>query len=160
MIEARSAVAVRVRPADPSPLWVKLLWVAALAVSAYLTYDHYSADSTLACAEGSFVNCASVTSSQWAYLFGIPVALLGLLYTIFGVGFAFLGRRLGLRRGRLVGMLLTGVGLLFVLYLVWAEFVMLGQICTWCTVVHVITAVLFVFYLTTYFAGSPEPADA
>jgi uncharacterized membrane protein len=154
-----SAVADGVRAADPSPLWIKLLWIAALAVSAYLTWAHYAADGTLACAEGSFVNCESVTSSQWAYLFGIPVALLGLLYNVVGVGFAFVGRRLGLARGRLVGLALTGVGLLFVLYLVWAEFVMIGQICSWCTVVHVITAVLFVFYLTTYFAGAPEGAS-
>ena len=52
----------------------------------------------------------------------------------------------------------NSVYLLFVLYLVWAEFVMIGQICSWCTVVHVITAVLFVFYLTTFVAGAPEPA--
>lgn len=158
MTDTEVAGAQRVRPAEPSPIWIKMLWLAALAVSAYLTYDHYAADSVLACAEGSFVNCASVTSSQWAYLFGVPVALLGLLYSVGGVAFAFLGRRLGLPRGRLVGMLYTGVGLLFVLYLVWAEFVMIGQICTWCTVVHVITAVLFIFYLTTWMVGSPDEA--
>ncbi|QTE26771.1 vitamin K epoxide reductase family protein [Propioniciclava sp. MC1595] len=154
-----AGAAVRVGAADPSPLWIKLLWVANLLVSAYLTWEHYNADVVLVCPEGDFVNCASVTTSPWAYLLGIPVALLGLLYNIAGVAFAFAGRRLGLRRGRLVGLVFTGVGMLFVLYLVWAEFVMIGQICSWCTVVHVITAVLFVFYLTTFVAGAPEPAD-
>ena len=158
MTQARVAAPDGVRTADPSPLWIKLLWIAALAVSAYLTYTHYAADATLACAEGTFVNCESVTTSRWAYLVGVPVALLGLLYNLAGVAFAFVGRRLGLQRGRLAGRVLTGVGLAFVLYLVWAEFVMIGQICSWCTVVHVITAVLFVFYLTTYFAGSTEDA--
>lgn len=144
---------------DPSPLWVKLLWVANLLVSAYLTWEHYSADVVLICAEGDFVNCQSVTTSPWAYLFGIPVALLGVLYNTVGVAFAVLGRRLGLRRGRLAGLLITGVGILFVLYLVWAELVMIGQICSWCTVVHVITAVLFVYYLTMFLAGAPEADD-
>ena len=153
-----AGAAVRVGAADPSPLWIKLLWVANLLVSAYLTWEHYNADVVLVCPEGDFVNCASVTTSPWAYLLGIPVALLGLLYNIAGVAFAFAGRRLGLRRGRLVGLVFTGVGMLFVLYLVWAEFVMIGQICSWCTVVHVITAVLFVYYLTVYFAGDPGEA--
>lgn len=143
---------------DPSPMWVKLLWVANLLVSAYLTWDHYNADAVLVCPEGDFVNCASVTTSPWAYLFGIPVALLGLFYCLGGLAFALFGRRLGLARGRLVGVAYTGLGILFVLYLVWAEFVMIGQICSWCTVVHVITAVLFVFYLASYFAGAPEDA--
>ena len=156
MTQQRSTPDAGVRRADPSPLWVKLLWVAALAVSAYLTYDHYAADSVLACSAGTFVNCESVTTSQWAYVLGVPVALLGLVYNLGGVAFAYLGRRLGLRRGRLVGTLYTGVGILFVLYLVFAEFVLIGQICTWCTVVHVITAVLFIFYLATWAGGSPE----
>ena len=52
-------------------------------------------------------------------------------------------------------MLLTGAGVLFVLYLVWAELVMLGQICSWCTVVHVVTAALFVYYLATWVARRP-----
>ena len=33
---------------------------------------------------------------------------------------------------------------------------MLGQICLWCTVIHVVTAVLFIYYLTVSLAGSPE----
>lgn len=141
---------------DPTPLWAKLLWVVNLLVSAYLTWDHYNAAAVLVCPEGEFANCASVTSSPWAYLLGIPMALLGLLYNAAGVAFAFAGRRFGLRRGRLVGLVLTALGMVFVLYLVWVEFVMLGQICLWCTVIHVVTAVLFIYYLTVSLAGSPE----
>ncbi len=141
---------------EVSPWWVKLLWVGNLLVSAYLTWEHYNADVVLVCPEGEFVNCASVTSSPWAYLIGIPVALLGLLYNVGGLALAFFGSRLGVARGRLAAVIYTGVGMLFVLYLVWAEFVMIGQICSWCTVVHVITAVLFVYYLTVFFAGVPE----
>lgn len=143
---------------DPSPLWVKVLWVVSLLVSAYLTWEHYAADAVLVCPEGEFINCASVTTSPWAYLLGIPVALLGLLYNLGGVAFALVGKRLEVRTARLVGLLYTGIGMLFVLYLIWAEFVMIGQICLWCTVVHVVTGVLFVYYLAAYFVGSPDSA--
>ncbi|MDO5535646.1 MAG: vitamin K epoxide reductase family protein [Propionibacteriaceae bacterium] len=150
------ATATTSRAADPSPLWVKLLWVVNVAVAIYLTYSHYAVGASLACPEVGLVNCETVTTSKWAYLFGLPVALLGLLYGLAGLAFALFGRRLGLRRGRLVGLIYTGLGVVFVLYLVWAEFVMLQQICLWCTVVHVVTAVLFIYYLTAYFAGAPE----
>lgn len=138
---------------DPTPLWAKVLWVIGLAVSVYLTWDHYNASSTLVCPEGEFLNCESVTTSPWSYLFGVPVALLGLVYMVEGVLFAFVQwRRLTPEQGRRSALLLTGVGLLFVLYLVWAELVMIGQVCTWCTVVHVIVAVLFLYYLANWYA--------
>jgi len=56
--------------------------VAGLAVAAYLTYEHFTAGSTLACPDTGVVNCAKVTSSQYSKLFGIPVALLGLAFFV------------------------------------------------------------------------------
>ncbi|GAB3929064.1 hypothetical protein GCM10029976_028010 [Kribbella albertanoniae] len=35
------------------------------------------------------------------------------------------------------------VGVVFVLYLVWAELFRINAICLWCTVVHALTLVLF-----------------
>lgn len=129
-------------------LAIKLLWLAGLAVSGYLTFEHYTAGSTLVCADSGLVNCSRVTTSQYSFLFGVPVALLGLLYFAAGCVFAFLlAPRWPRRRTLQAGTAFTGAGVLFVLYLVWAELVMLGQICSWCTVVHVITVVLFFCYL-------------
>lgn len=130
---------------------VKALWLVGLAVSAYLTFEHYTASTTLVCADTGVINCANVTTSKWSYLFGIPVALLGLLYNVGGTLFAFvIAPRRPAGRVRVAGTLYTGAGLLFVLYLVWAELVMIGQICSWCTVVHVVTAVLFMIYLASW----------
>ena len=38
--------------------------IAGLAVAAYLTYEHFTAGTTLACPDTGVVNCAKVTSSQ------------------------------------------------------------------------------------------------
>ena len=118
--------------------------VAGLAVAAYLTYEHFTAGSTLACPDTGVVNCAKVTSSQYSKLFGIPVALLGLA---FFVGMTALSVppmwRTSSRwpgRLRLAGVL---TGVVFVCYLIWAELFQINAICLWCTVVHALTLVLF-----------------
>lgn len=132
---------------------IRGLWVIGLAVSAYLSYEHVTGSKSLACSDSGVVDCAAVTTSAWAYLFGVPVALLGLGYFVVGNGFAWVvAPRWPLHRQRLVGAALTGVGLLFVLYLVYGEIV-LGRICSWCTVVHVVTFVLFTAYFSSWFVN-------
>jgi uncharacterized membrane protein len=115
-----------------------------LAASAYLTYEHYSASTTLACPETSALNCVKVTSSSWSELAGVPVALLGLLFylavTAACLPFAWRRPEPWVARARL-GALAAGVA--FVVYLVWAELFKIDAICLWCTVVHVATVALF-----------------
>src|SRR6478672_11845602 len=53
-----------------------------LAISSYLTVEHYSGSTALACPENAAINCAKVTTSSWSRLGGIPVAVLGLFVTI------------------------------------------------------------------------------
>jgi uncharacterized membrane protein len=118
--------------------------IAGVAVAAYLTYEHFTAGTTLACPDTGVVNCAKVTSSQYSKLFGIPVALLGLT---FFVGMTALSlppmwrtSSPWPRRLRLLGVL---TGVVFVCYLIWAELFQIDAICLWCTVVHALTLVLF-----------------
>ncbi|MET7281592.1 vitamin K epoxide reductase family protein [Kribbella sp. NPDC005582] len=113
-------------------------------VSAYLTYEHFTAGTTLACPETGVVNCMKVTSSSYSKLFGVPVAVLGLLFFI---GMTALSVPAFWRtaspwpsRARLAGVV---VGVVFVLYLVWAELFRINAICLWCTVVHALTLILF-----------------
>ncbi|MBW4716591.1 vitamin K epoxide reductase family protein [Saccharothrix obliqua] len=123
-----------------APVVSLVLSVAGLAVSAYLTVAHFSADALL-CAEGEILDCGTVTTSEQSVFLGIPVAILGLAFfaflTLVCLPVAWRDRRL-----RWVRLGAVGVGVLFVVYLVAAEFVLIGKICPWCTVVHVITLAL------------------
>lgn len=134
------------------------LSVVGLAVSAYLTYDHVTGGGTLACPEGETVNCAKVTESQWSSLFGVPVAPLGLVFFLVLVplvrGGAFGRPGSTLDRLRL-GWL--GVGLAMVFYLVWAELFKIRAICLWCTVVHIVTFLLFVVVMFGQILIEPAP---
>lgn len=123
-----------------------LLAVVNTLVSAYLTFEHFTAAATLACPEGQVVNCQRVTESSYSMLLGIPVAVLGLLWCLVVVAMclpqAWRAPRLDLPR-----IALLALGVVFVLYLVWAELFGIGAICLWCTAVHVITVVLFILLL-------------
>lgn len=130
--------------------WVRpaalVLAVLGLAVSAYLTYEHYTGSKTLACSENGVVNCSAVTTSDYAYLppgSGAPVALLGLLFFVV-VTVLVLPRMWGRSRSLdLLRLVALGGGVLMVLWLVYAELFQIDRICLWCTSVHVITVVLF-----------------
>ena len=144
-MSAGSAVKVRLkRPGWLAPTTL-VLSVLGLLDAAYLTYEHYTGSTSLACSETAHVNCTRVTTSQWSELAGIPVALLGLLFFI---AMTVLCLPVVWRRapGYVQQLRLGGaaVGLLMVFYLLWAEFFKIHAICLWCTGVHIITFVLLI----------------
>jgi uncharacterized membrane protein len=129
----------------PLQLATWLLSLFALAVSVYLTITHYDTSVTLACADKGIVNCAKVTTSSQSMVFGVfPVAVLGLAFYAF---MAAINSPLGWRWNRRevkwlrLGSIIVGMG--FVLYLVYAELIQIGNICLWCTSVHVATFLIF-----------------
>jgi uncharacterized membrane protein len=132
-------------------LWITTaaLAVAGLAVSIYLTVEHYTASTTLACPESGLVNCVKVTSSPQSIVLGIPVAVLGLAFFVGMVALsvpALWRNRSGEVRWLRIG--LAGTGVVFVIYLLHVELFVVDAICLWCTTVHVITLALFV--ITAY----------
>jgi uncharacterized membrane protein len=126
-----------------------LTWcVLGLGVSVYLTYEHYTGSTTLACPATGAVDCAKVTSSAWSTFLGIPVAPLGLLFFAVMLVLCLPGM-LRLRSTALdvIRLGLCGIGLLMALYLLWAELFQIHAICLWCTGVHILTFLLFVTLL-------------
>ena len=153
----KAAAVEEAQPAAP-PLWFQLTtWILSLAglgVSIYLTIAHYNTAVTLACPATSTINCEKVTTSPESILFGIPVAVLGLAFYVFlavvNSPWAWRITWPPLRWAR-VGSVV--VGILFVLYLIYAELFSIRAICLWCTSVHVITFALFVLIVFSAAAG-------
>ncbi len=140
--------AVAPAPAGP-PAWLQwstfALAILGLAASAYLTYTHFTDSGLLGCAEKGTINCAKVTTSPQSFVFGIPVAVLGLAFYVFLVAIMSpWAWRSGRREIALARMASLVVGVGFVLYLVYAELFDIGAICLYCTSVHIITFLLFV----------------
>jgi uncharacterized membrane protein len=143
------------------PQWMRVttlvLAVGGLAVSAYLTFEHVTDSTTLACPDTGTVNCAKVTTSTYSTFAGVPVAVLGLVFFLALLpllvprGWAAAGA--WVHRLRLA---VVAVGQVSVLYLVWAELFRVHAICLWCTAVHLITTLIFV--LVVFAEAFREPA--
>ena len=151
------AAAGEAQPAAP-PLWYQLTtWILSLAglgVSIYLTIAHFNTSVTLACPATSTINCEKVTTSPQSYAFGIPVAVLGLAFYVFlAVANSPWAWRITWPPLRWVRVGSMVVGIVFVLYLIYAELFSIGAICLWCTSVHVITFALFVLIMFGAAAG-------
>ena len=125
----RPAPSWRHRPAGTVPLWLQIVTFAVLAlaglgVSIYLTIAHFTESTLLGCSESGLVNCTKVTTSPQSYVFGIPVAVLGLAFYVAAVALIspWAWRWQGPARGRpdpARPRWWSGMG--FVIYLLYAE---------------------------------------
>jgi uncharacterized membrane protein len=131
------------------PLWMQILTfalaVAGLGVSVYLTIAHFTESALIGCSESGAINCQKVTTSPQSYVFGIPVAVLGLAFYVFAVAimspwaWRWMRREVALLR---LASVVAGIG--FVIYLLYAELFEIGSICLYCTSVHALTFLLFI----------------
>jgi uncharacterized membrane protein len=139
-----------------------VICLAGIAVASYLTYAHYTDASVLACSDKGVVNCARVTTSEQSHFLGMPVAVLGLAYFL---GMTALCSPWAWRRPerlvRLARLAAAGGGVVFVLYLLYAELFIIDAICLYCTIVHGLTVLLFaaIAFATAGGVQRPKIAD-
>ena len=126
-----------------------------LGVAGYLTYEHYTSSSSLACSDNGVVNCLKVTTSSYS---DVPASRWRCSASRFSpscwcLQLPPMWRRTepAIRIGRLAWAV---VGLGTVLYLLYAELFAIDAICLWCTAVHALTLVIFG---TTVFATASYP---
>lgn len=124
--------------------------VAGFCVAGYLTYEHYTGSTNLVCSDKGVVNCLAVTTSSYAKVAGVPVAVLGLIFfaVMLVLQLPAMWKRVDhvIRTARMVW---ASVGLVTVVYLLYTELFKIDAICLWCTAVHVLT---FVVFVSTVFA--------
>lgn len=113
-----------------------------LGLSTYLTITHFDAQ-LLACSSTGTIDCALVTTSAQSYFLGIPVAFLGLgNYLVLTAINSPWGWNAPQKWVHQLRFALVVVSMLFVLWLIYAELVLINHICLYCTAVHVVTFLL------------------
>jgi uncharacterized membrane protein len=139
------------------PLTTLVLSVLGFVDSSYQCYADLTGTGLAGCSTRADA-CVVVQHSAEAYIFGIPVAVFGVVFYVFMVAIcspqAWRSRLPALHRARLAAAV---IGMGFVLYLIYAELVEVGEICPYCTSVHVITFLLF--SLIVFQASAPSAKD-
>lgn len=141
---------------------VAVMAVVGIGIGAYLTTEHYAKVEPF-CPTVGPINCASVLRSQYSVVpltgssaSGVPITVPGGLFFLASGVLAVL-MLVAAYRGRPEPAWLRPAlalwslaGLLFVLYLVFAEIVLIRNICLWCTGVHILTLLTFVLALSLW----------
>ena len=135
-----------------------LRWaVAALAligagIAGYLTYTHFKGSPPVCLTSG----CEVVQNSRWSKLFGIPVALLGLLTYLSIVASTLIRHPLA----KQLGVMIVLVALGFNAYLFYIQAHEIGRYCTWCIsneIVSLILAPVAIAWLLVEADQGPRP---
>jgi uncharacterized membrane protein len=139
------------------PLTTLALSVLGLVDSSYQCYADLTGTGLAGCSTRADA-CVVVQHSAEAYIFGIPVAVFGVVFYVFMVAIcspqAWRSQPRAVHRARLAAAV---IGMCFVLYLIYAELIEVGEICPYCTSVHVITFLLF--SLIVFQASAPSAKD-
>jgi uncharacterized membrane protein len=109
---------------------VAFLAVCGVAVSSVSLQHHYATSKTAYCDIGETFNCDVVNRSEYSSIFGMPVALIGMLGYAALAGLATMYRER--RETPLMLLSAAAAGLAFALYLTYIEARVLGVWCILC----------------------------
>jgi uncharacterized membrane protein len=127
-----------------------VLAIAGIIVSSYLVYHHYTVVASGLNAEwcdvNTDVNCDVVAASKYSEVYGIPVAIFGLLWFVIAATFPFTGKLLGNRAGKLL-LAWSIFGLIGIGWLAYAELFLIKALCIACTLAHAFGIGVFIIAL-------------
>ncbi len=115
-----------------------ILILIGLIDSIYLTYAHY-VPNALICSSTGFINCALVTTSKYSVVFGIPLAIYGLIWFIAQLMLFFVPKNNDIK------IAWNSIGLFAVSYSVISMY-LLGKICKYCTMLDILIVLIFFIY--------------
>ncbi len=109
----------------------------------YLTWEHYRNVIPPCTIGGWFPDCGKVLTSKYSFLFGVPLALLGLIHysidcIIFSV--ALLAPK---RWARVLAVFLGTAGFIMSLYFVYLMLFVIGALCKYCLLSALISTLIF-----------------
>ncbi len=117
----------------------------------YLTIEHYR-DTIPPCSlHNIFADCGRVLRSQYAVIFGVPLALLGLVHYVTLLGFTLIAFRFQKWWSKYWLLIQTAGGLLFSIYLVYLQLFVIRAICPYCMLSAVVSTLLFILIQILFF---------
>ncbi|HSE83251.1 MAG TPA: vitamin K epoxide reductase family protein [Thermodesulfobacteriota bacterium] len=123
-----------------------------IVLSVYLTYLHYSNANAAFCVAGS--GCDTVRESSYSAIFGIPVALVGVIGYFLILLLSIISISPGIRWLSLYLVALAGA--VFSAYLTYLELFVIKAICIYCVASAIIIAAIWVILLVKKPKLSPE----
>jgi protein-disulfide isomerase/rhodanese-related sulfurtransferase len=118
--------------------------------SSYLTWAYTSLSHRMVCAGGG---CDLVRASAYAYPFGIPMPIPGLIFYVVLAALALIDAHRPSERVWKTIAVLSGAGVLFSAWLTYLEAFVIHGFCTWCVVQAICVLIIFVLALSIVRSG-------
>lgn len=131
------------------------LAAAGIVVAGYLAYVETQAVAPLC---GPVGDCATVQTSAYSKLFGIPVGIIGIAGYVAILGAWFAGRN-GNAAARTLLLGMTVIGVVYSIYLTWLELFVIHAVCMWCISSAVIMTLLLLaaaLWLAQLWTAEPD----
>jgi uncharacterized membrane protein len=148
------------KPLPAAPGWLMtglpLIALIGLGVAGYLAYIETQPVVPIC---GPVGDCQAVQQSEYAYLFGIPIGVLGVIGYVAILGAWLWGVVKNDNRAFLLLLGMTSFGVLFSIYLTYLEPFVIGAVCAWCLTSAVIMTALMLMSLPLV-AGGREVSAA
>jgi len=126
-------------------IWILPLAIIGLIISGYLLYKRTRKE-PVACLMGE--DCNKVVRSKYSRMFGVPNALLGVIYYIILSALILLALYTTISWPfRTILLILTGLGVLFYLVMIYIQFYKIKEWCGYCLISAIITVAMFVIEL-------------
>jgi len=117
--------------------------------TAYLTWEHFT-NTVPPCSNNIFIDCGKVLNSQYSVVFGIPLALIGLVHYSLLFVVALFVLRSQKRIFKYIILIQSLVGFLASIYLMYLQLIVIGSICLYCTASALISFTLFYLIWSYY----------
>ncbi|OGK37457.1 dihydroorotate dehydrogenase (quinone) [Candidatus Roizmanbacteria bacterium RIFCSPHIGHO2_12_FULL_41_11] len=134
---------------SPILILIVILLLIGVTDASYLTYEHYR-DFLPPCSNNIFLDCGRVLRSQYSVVFGIPLAVLGLIHYIILtmlIVFSVIKKKHWLTD---LIFLLSAAGVVVSLYLVVLQLFVIRSVCFYC-MLSALNSVLLYFLIRYYF---------
>jgi len=127
-----------------------ILGLISALTSIYLLKNHYVGESEGSiCDFSSLISCSFVNASQFSEIFNVPVALLGIIWSL---GIIYLAKKSSKRQEDHLTLglyILSIVGIISVIYFIIAE-IILKALCPFCTIIHIASLLILILSLKLY----------
>jgi uncharacterized membrane protein len=122
--------------------------LAGIGVSIYVAILHYAHVAPV-CSNSGAINCIKVLTSPQSVFLGIPVPVYGLIFFVV----MFVACIPQLWRTTMwwvpwARLVMSAVGIIFALRLIYEELFVIRSLCLWCTGAHVLSFAMFVIIVT------------
>jgi len=147
------------KPLPAAPGWLMtglpLVALVGLGVAGYLAYIETQPVVPIC---GPVGDCQAVQQSEYAYLFGIPIGVIGVIGYVAILAAWLWGVVKNDNRAFLLLLGMTSFGVLFSIYLTYLEPFVIGAVCAWCLTSAVIMTALMLMSLSLVDEASLAPA--